>query len=113
MAHAQLYARGVIPINLFYSKKFWRKVHFIPTLQDLSEYAQLDEQYIPAAVTAKDKLIMSRRPTSRKYMTQSADTTVSEQSSSEGRESASSEKQGQASVTAGSRPNQDASEKTD
>lgn len=51
------------------SKKFWRKVHFISTFQDLSCHVQLEEQYISAPASATDKLIMSRRPTGHKYMT--------------------------------------------
>ena len=45
-------------------------MHFIPTLQDLTGHVDLDEQYISAPVAAMDKLIMSRRPTSQKYMTE-------------------------------------------
>lgn len=51
------------------SKKFWRKVHFISTLQDLSGHVQLQEEYVSAPVAAMDKLIMSRRPASHKYIT--------------------------------------------
>jgi hypothetical protein len=50
------------------SKKFWRKVHFVPTLQDLSaDNVEVDDQYISAPVAAADKLLMSRRPTHHKY----------------------------------------------
>ena len=55
------------------SKKFWRKVRFIQTLQDLSEHVQLDSDYISAPVAAMDKLIMSHRPSSLKYLPPSKD----------------------------------------
>ena len=49
------------------SKKFWRKVCFIPTLQHLSGHVQLDEQYISAPVAEMDRVLMSRLPASQKY----------------------------------------------
>lgn len=44
-------------------------MYFIPTLQDLSGHVDLDQQYISNPVAAVDKRIMSRQPTSQKYMT--------------------------------------------
>lgn len=57
----------IILFPITFSKKFWRKVNFIPTLQDLSVHVKVDEDYISAPVVAVDKSIMSRRPTSQKY----------------------------------------------
>lgn len=54
-------------IMLFCSGKFWRKVHFIATLQDLSSYISIDEDFIAAPVLAVDQAIMSRQPIRRRY----------------------------------------------
>ena len=58
-------------INIIYchhcSGKFWRKVHFIATLQDLSSYVSVEDSLIAAPVLAVDQVIMSRRPARRKY----------------------------------------------
>lgn len=51
----------------FPSRKFWRKVHFIATLQELSSCISVDDDFIAAPVLAVDKDIMSRRPASRRY----------------------------------------------
>ena len=52
-----------------YSTKFWRKVHFVPTLQALSEHVKIDEDYISAPVAAVDRLVMSKKSSSQKYTT--------------------------------------------
>lgn len=44
-------------------------MQFIPTLQDLSDHVAVHDDYISAPVAAVDKIIMSRRPTSQKYLT--------------------------------------------
>lgn len=50
-----------------YSRKFWRKVHFIATLQDLSGYVSIDDDFIAAPVLAVDQAIMSKIPARRRY----------------------------------------------
>ena len=53
-------------LSLSCSKKFWRKVHFVPTLEDLSSHVAVDKDYIPESVYAKDLLLMaSMHPDSR------------------------------------------------
>ena len=49
------------------SGKFWRKVQFIATLQDLSSHVSVEDSLIAAPVFAVDQVIMSRRPSRRKY----------------------------------------------
>lgn len=49
------------------SGKFWRKVRFIATLQDLSSHVSVEDGLIAAPVFAVDQVIMSRRPARRKY----------------------------------------------
>lgn len=57
--------------NLYFghycSGKFWRKVRFIATLQDLSSHVSIEDSLIAAPVFAVDQVIMSRRPARRKY----------------------------------------------
>ena len=49
------------------SGKFWRKVHFIATLQDLNSHVSVEDSLIGAPVFAVDQVIMSRRPARRRY----------------------------------------------
>ncbi len=57
--------------NLYFghycSGKFWRKVRFIATLQDLNSHVSIEDSLIAAPVFAVDQVIMSRRPARRKY----------------------------------------------
>ena len=55
---------------LYYSGKFWRKVHFITTLQDLTSYVSIDDDFIAAPVLAVDQTIMSRQPARRRYQSE-------------------------------------------
>ena len=75
-----------------YSKKFWRKVHFTPTLQDLPSHIKI-EDYISAPVAAMDKLILSKRPAQQKYMTKND----SQKASASGKKKANTEKPSEAS----------------
>lgn len=65
------------------SKKFWRKVHFITTLQDLSTQVELDESYIPTPVADINRHIMSQQPARQKYVTQQDSHTTTQADSKE------------------------------
>ena len=61
----------VVITLLIPSRKFWRKVHFIATLQELSSFISVDDDFIAAPVLAVDQVIMSRHPASRRYQSKS------------------------------------------
>lgn len=42
-------------------------MHFIATLQDLSSYVSIDDDFVAAPVLAVDRAIMSRQPARRRY----------------------------------------------
>lgn len=50
-----------------YSRKFWRKVHFIPTLQVLTTHIAIDDDLIAAPVLAADQAIMAKHPAWKRY----------------------------------------------
>lgn len=42
-----------------FSKKFWRKVQFVSTLEDLDKEVAIGKEYIPESVLARDVEIMA------------------------------------------------------
>ena len=59
-----------VHISFICSGKFWRKVQFISTLQDLSSYVSIDDDFIAAPVLAVDQAIMSRQAARRRYQSE-------------------------------------------
>ena len=51
---------------MHFSKKFWRKVQFVATLDDLSKLVAVDTDFIPESVLARDVEIMASRNTDRR-----------------------------------------------
>lgn len=54
-------------LRLSPSGKFYRKVHFIRTLADLSSHLSLEEGLIPAPVVRADAALHPRQPPQQKY----------------------------------------------
>ena len=46
---------------IFSSKKFWRKVHFVPTLEELYAKVELNRSYVDTRVLAADEHIVVPR----------------------------------------------------
>lgn len=75
---------------MFHSKKFWRKLQFVPTLQELSNEAPVGEEYIPESVCARDDQIMATMQSDGRKKYESKEKDPEPSSSSQREEPASS-----------------------